>query len=290
VHAIHHQGQLVDGQRELRVRIWRHLHRPVVGADHHRVLADQELRGFYADAGAGLDVLGVVLAVELVPAGVDQDGIARLQRRVLLLERPFEVLDRDLVGVGQRLDALEGGDVDQHAAREEHAGLLDAELGEAAAGRDLVGLEAIVVAVLVRLVGKPSGGCHQPSRNHELLVRPTPVGERSVKVRLTLRRSQKAPRRGHLSLRRAPARKISPVMRLTAYDVAPLLVIAGPLSPPHLTDNGRSASTWSARRACAYERTDRYGTGKAEGDGRFPSWAASYERLTWCVLDCKHAR
>jgi hypothetical protein len=45
------------------------------------------------------------------------------------LSAPSEVLDRDLVGVGQRLDALEGGDVDQNAAREEHAGLLDAELG-----------------------------------------------------------------------------------------------------------------------------------------------------------------
>ena len=71
------------------------------------------------------------LRPELAPAGVDEDGVARLQRHVLLLERALEVLDRDLVGVAEHLDALEAGDVDQHAARDQRADLVDAELGEA---------------------------------------------------------------------------------------------------------------------------------------------------------------
>ena len=119
--AVHHQRDLVHRQRQLLVRIGRDFHRPVVGAEQHRVLGDEPLRRLHADAGAGLHIARIVLAVELAPAGVDEHRIARLQRQVLLLQRAFEVVDRDLVVVAEHLDALEARDVDQHAAREQRA-------------------------------------------------------------------------------------------------------------------------------------------------------------------------
>ena len=95
-----------------------------------------------------------VLVPQLAPAGVDDDGVARLERQVLLLDGSFEVGDGDLVGVGEHVDALEAGDINQDASGHQHADVLDAELGEAVAGRDVFGLEAIVVTVVVGLVGE----------------------------------------------------------------------------------------------------------------------------------------
>src|SRR5262249_7828166 len=124
------------------------------------------------DAGAGLGEASIVLAPQLAPAGIDDDGVGGPQLDVLLLQRAFEVLDGDLVAVAEHLDALVAGDVDQHAAREQRPDILDAERAEAGAGRDLVGLEAVVVTVAVALVGEAVElGADLPDlRQHHLLV------------------------------------------------------------------------------------------------------------------------
>ena len=83
----------------------------------------------------------------------------------------------DLVGVAEHVHALERGHVDQHAAGHQGADLLDAELGEAGPGGDLVGLEAVVVAVLDRLMREAVElGADLPDlADDELLVAAAPV-------------------------------------------------------------------------------------------------------------------
>ena len=169
----------MHGQRELGIRIRRHLDRPVVGAHQHRVLLGQPLRRPDADARAALHVPRVVLGPQLVPARVDEHRVARLQRDPLARQGVLQVLGGDLVGVGEGVHALERRDVDEHAAGHEGAHLLDAELGEAAASRDGAGLEAVVVAVLVRLVREAVelGADLADLRDDELLVATPAVGE-----------------------------------------------------------------------------------------------------------------
>src|SRR5712691_11049435 len=152
VPAVHPQTDLVHRQAQVLVRVRRHLDRPVVGADQHRILLRQPFRRAHADAGRALHEARVVLAVELAPAGVDDDGVAGLQLQLLALERLLQVGGGDLVAVAEHLYALQAGDVDQHAAREEGRRVLHAELGEARARRYLARLEAVVVRVTVRLV------------------------------------------------------------------------------------------------------------------------------------------
>ena len=93
-----------------------HLDAAIVGRDHQRVLRDQPLAGRDADAGISRAVALVLLAHQLGPAGADDDGVAGLQLLVRLGERLLQVLGRDVVGGRQHVDALEAGDVDQHAA------------------------------------------------------------------------------------------------------------------------------------------------------------------------------
>src|SRR5262249_47420164 len=115
---------------------------------------DQPLRRFDTQAGARLDIARIVLGPELMPAGVDEDGVAGLQLGALLLEGSFEILHRDLVAVAQRLNALVGRHVDQHPAGEERARLMYTKLAEAGPRRRLADLETVVEAVLVALVRK----------------------------------------------------------------------------------------------------------------------------------------
>src|SRR3984893_13982523 len=178
MHAVHHQRDLMHRQRNLRIGVGRHLDRPVVGAEQYGILGHQPLGGLHTDARARLDETGIVLAPQLAPAGIDDDGVPRLQRDVLLLQRALEILDRDLVSVAEHFDALVAGDVDQHAACDYRADVVNAELREPRTGRVLGDFEAIVPAVLVGLVGEaielradlPDLG------NDELLVAPTPIG------------------------------------------------------------------------------------------------------------------
>ncbi len=82
--TVHHQRDLVHGQRELRIRIGRHLDRPVVRADQHGILLGEPLRRRDADARAGLHVARVVLPPQPAPPGVDEDRVTRLEREPLL--------------------------------------------------------------------------------------------------------------------------------------------------------------------------------------------------------------
>ena len=79
VNAVHHQHDLVDGKRDVRIGVGRHLDRKIVSPDQHRVLLGQPLGRGDADAGTALGIPGVVLAPELAPAGVEDRGIAALQ-------------------------------------------------------------------------------------------------------------------------------------------------------------------------------------------------------------------
>ena len=59
---------------------------------------------------------------------MNEHRVARLQRQLLRGERGLQILRRDLVGVGEHRHALERGDVDEHAARDQRPDLLDAKL------------------------------------------------------------------------------------------------------------------------------------------------------------------
>jgi len=76
------------------------------------------------------------------------------------------------------LDALVASDVDQHAARDQRSHIVDAELIEAGPGHDLAGLEAVVVAAGVALVGEAIelGADLADLREHHLLVGDAVVG------------------------------------------------------------------------------------------------------------------
>jgi hypothetical protein len=108
----------------------RDLHGGVVGADQHRILPCEPFSGSRPDAGADALVARVVLAPQRAPAGVNQHGVAGLQRQLLRGQRVLQVLRRDLVGLGQRGHAFERGNVDEHAARHERPDLFDPELRE----------------------------------------------------------------------------------------------------------------------------------------------------------------
>ena len=123
--------------------------------------------------------------------------------RFCFFSAPSQVLHRDLVGVAEHLDALVAGDVDQHAARDQRADLLDAELGEAAAGRDLVDLEAVVQAVRGGSGGRSRRTACRPGRSRRctissLLPRRLDCGFMNVRLMCTSKR--RVPKNGILSL------------------------------------------------------------------------------------------
>src|SRR5262249_5109017 len=141
MHAIDDQRDLVQRQRDQLVRIGIDLDRGGIGPKQHRVISDQEFGRLDAKARVAFSVARRVRIPKLARAGVNNDGVARLERQVLLFDGAFEVLYRDLVSVAQHGDALVAGDVDQHTAGHQHADFFDAELGETVAGCDLGGLE-----------------------------------------------------------------------------------------------------------------------------------------------------
>src|SRR5262245_58084122 len=85
---------------------------------------------------------------------MDDDGVASLEREVLLLQRALHIIDCDLVSVAEHLNALVASDINQHAACDKGGGVFDAELGEACSRRDLISLEAVVVTIPVTLVSE----------------------------------------------------------------------------------------------------------------------------------------
>src|SRR5215470_15546801 len=109
MHAVDDQRDLVQRQRDQLVRIGIDLDRGGIGAKQHRVLGDQEFGRLDAQARVAFSVARRVRVPELAPAGVNNDGVARLERQVLLFDGAFEVLYRDLVSVAQHGDALVAG-------------------------------------------------------------------------------------------------------------------------------------------------------------------------------------
>src|SRR5262249_21569220 len=90
----------------------------------------------------------------LAPSGVDEHGITRLQAYPLLLQRLLQIGYSNLVVDWQDLHTLETRDVDQHTTRHQGADLLHTHLGEAAAARDLVHLDAVIEQPIDRLMGE----------------------------------------------------------------------------------------------------------------------------------------
>src|SRR5262249_40648775 len=187
-------------------------------------------RGLDADARARLDEAGIILAPQLAPASIDDDGVARLQRDVLLLQRALEIFDRDLVSVAEHFDALVAGDVDQRTD------VVNPELRKPGTGRVLGDLEAIVPAVLVGLVGKAVElSANLPDLgNDDLLIAAAPVGEIVHKVRLTCTSKRRVPKNGIFVLSTCPSSMTSPVlMSLTALStVCGFMWLPEPRSSP----------------------------------------------------------
>src|SRR5262249_23683807 len=173
-------------------------------ADRPGALLPEPLRGGHADARVAPHVARIVLAPQAAPPGIDDDGVTWLEAHVLPLKRLLEVLHGYLVLVVQDVYALEPGHVDQDPARHQRADLLDAQLGEARARGDLVGLEAVVVAVLDRLVGEAVElRADLPDfAGEQLLVAPAPVGlrvhDRALGVNVVLARGLERHGRGEL--------------------------------------------------------------------------------------------
>src|SRR6185503_2277201 len=135
MYAVHHEHDLVDGKRDVRIRVGIHLNRYVVGADQHWILLRQPLGSADPDPGTAFYKTGAIPVPELAPTGVDDDRITLLKFYLLVCQRLLEVSRADLVRVRQDLDTLQRGHVYQHAASDERADILDAKLVETISGR-----------------------------------------------------------------------------------------------------------------------------------------------------------
>ena len=132
-------------RRDLLIRVRRDLERPLSAPTIIESCLAIHSAAFTPMPGAAFTVAGVVLAPQLSPTRMDDHRVAGLEFHVLALEGLLQVLDSDLVGVGQHVHALQPGHVDQHAACDERADLLDAELGEPSPARDVVHLGAVEI-------------------------------------------------------------------------------------------------------------------------------------------------
>ena len=81
-------------------------------------------------------------------AGAQQHRVPLADVHPLLLQRPLQVLDRDDRADRHPPDAAKAGHVDQHAAGEEDAGVLDAELLQAVGLAEFRALEAVVEVIV----------------------------------------------------------------------------------------------------------------------------------------------
>src|SRR5205809_2911364 len=97
------QHDLVNRTGELRIRIRRNLNRSVVGSDQHRILASQPFGGSDSDTRSACSETRIVFSPKLAPAGVDDHRIAALKRQLLGSQRLLEILNRDLVLIGEHI-------------------------------------------------------------------------------------------------------------------------------------------------------------------------------------------
>src|SRR5213593_1986409 len=116
MNAIHDQHDLVNWTGQLRIRIRRDLDRRIVGSDQHGILASHPFGGSYSDARSTWSETGIVFFPKLAPAGVDDHRIAGLKRQLLGGQRLLEILNRDLVLIGEHLYTFERRYIDHHGS------------------------------------------------------------------------------------------------------------------------------------------------------------------------------
>jgi hypothetical protein len=117
------------------------------------LLLDQPFRRVQVDAGAvvlfELVDVGAVVAPVTQRAGADEDRVAGAQLRLLLLEGADQVLGRNAIVDGQRVDLAEAGDVDEDAARDDGRNGGDVAFADAEVPAPVLFLEAVVPVVVV---------------------------------------------------------------------------------------------------------------------------------------------
>jgi hypothetical protein len=111
--------------------------------------SEEPFGDFHADAGlTGLEGL-VIRLPQLAPSGVEEHAVAGLKGETLhalIFQRALDVgQGHDVTGL-QHLDALEGRDVEQDAARHDRVELFDTEFLQAGLAEDIRFRKAIVVA------------------------------------------------------------------------------------------------------------------------------------------------
>ena len=141
--------------------------------DRGDVALAQPLAALHADARLRLHERLLVAGLDehAPPAGAEQEDVAGADVDTALpFDRGLEVVGRDDEAAGQPVDALERGDVEQHAAPGDAGGLgLDAVV-QRAARRDVARGEAVVELFVVEHVGEavPLRGALQ--RHHHVVV------------------------------------------------------------------------------------------------------------------------
>jgi hypothetical protein len=145
----------VHGELELGVRVRHDLRGPRVRADQHDLALDEITPGVEPDAGCAAAEAGVVDEPQRSPARVHEHDVARVNFRALPFECADEIGACDLVATPKHRHTLESRDVDQHAARRQRADVLDAELREPVAAREVGAVVAVVEHVADADVPEP---------------------------------------------------------------------------------------------------------------------------------------
>src|SRR5687768_9914880 len=152
VNAIDDERDLVHRVTQIRIGVRGDAYGPVVSADQHRILLRQPFRGAGCQAWIGFQITRRGRIPQAPPSGVDDRGIAGLQRQLLPLQRLLKIGGRNGVRIAQHRHTLESGHVDEHASRDERTDMFYAELREAGARRHIANLDAVVQTVVDRLM------------------------------------------------------------------------------------------------------------------------------------------
>ena len=137
------QGELVHGQAQAVVGVRQDLHRHVVATDGGDALVDQPFRGGDVDTRLAAEVFGVVHREITAPAGANQGHVAGLDGEGGFMGTAGEVVRRDDAAGVEVFVAVQAGDVEDQAARNDRRGVFDAELGQAPVGHDFRRAEAV---------------------------------------------------------------------------------------------------------------------------------------------------
>ena len=148
VDAVAVHQPLVSLERSIRVLAGDGLHRPGIPACHDDLLLDQPLYGGHSRPGVRGAVSLIVHHPQRAVTRVEKDYVAFANLDALLLQRALDVLDGDDIVDLEPLYAFVRGNVQQQAACEEGADVLDSQLGQPVRASYLRELEAVVKDVL----------------------------------------------------------------------------------------------------------------------------------------------